>query len=354
MPRLPTALLALAVLCVLPAGANAAWAGSDQIEGDDVVFAADAGETNRLTVTGQPGGGVVFEDSGASITPGRGCTSLAANRVSCARGVFVTVVLEDGDDQVTTNGDWIDRTPIFIEGGQGNDLIDGRVGVTFIDGNTGTDRLIGGNATRRIDAVDAVRQGEFQDLPDHNRERDEVTCAAPEAPSETRIDVDANDVVDGPCPPRSVFLENFILMEGTPGDDLLTAPGPPARVFGLEGTDSLFSDSNDRSDGGEGNDRLSGQGLMLGGSGDDSFSLGFPRARADGQSGDDRIEGSSGADTIAGGTGRDRISARSGNDTIRVKDGARDSVSCGGGSRDRVSADRGDTISRDCEVVSRG
>jgi Ca2+-binding RTX toxin-like protein len=364
--HLRTALIAsLAAALALPAVAHSAIAGPSQIEGSDIVFTAAPGEANRVTVTGQGTGQnqrVVLEDAGAQVQAGRNCTQLAPNRVSCPRSDFVIVRLEDGDDEAQTSGELV-NTFVSLEGDQGSDSLRGIVGITSLDGGTGTDRLVGGSATIRLSGVDIARRGEFEDVPDHNRERDEIECAesfpGTNRPLPLRVEVDANDVLSGPCPPHYVFLETFVVIEGTEGADSLTSAGPPTRVNGLGGDDTLSGqDSGDRLDGGTGNDVLFGQGLLLGGTGNDRLDGGTGSGlrtgvRADGQSGDDEVLGTRVGDSLTGGSGRDTISARSGNDSIRVRDGARDRVSCGSG-RDRVSADRGDTVSRDCEVVSRG
>jgi Ca2+-binding RTX toxin-like protein len=111
-------------------------------------------------------------------------------------------------------------------------------------------------------------------------------------------------------------------------------------------------------DGGSGNDRLSGHGLLLGGTGDDRLDGGartgaLSPPRLDGQSGNDQVLGSAVGDRLAGGSGADSVSGRDGNDSIRVRDGVRDKVRCGDG-RDSVSADRRDSVASDCERVSRG
>ena len=79
------------------------------------------------------------------------------------------------------------------------------------------------------------------------------------------------------------------------------------------------------------------------------------RAGADvlrGTAGPDVIAGRGGSDRIYGGKGRDRLDGGAGNDAIYARDGVRDVVRCGTG-RDRVEADRGDSVARDCESVSR-
>jgi hypothetical protein len=72
----------------------------------------------------------------------------------------------------------------------------------------------------------------------------------------------------------------------------------------------------------------------------------------DGRGGADVLLGGDGADEITGGSGRDVISAGGGNDVVRVRDHARDRVTCGPG-HDVVIADRLDRVARDCDRVSR-
>jgi hypothetical protein len=116
---------------------------------------------------------------------------------------------------------------------------------------------------------------------------------------------------------------------GTPCPDTLRGMGGSDRLFGLAGADTLY--------GGPGADRLYGAG------GND---------RLFGGSGADRLFGGGGADRLDGGAGRDLLDGGSGGDSILARDGARDTVRCGGGN-DAVTADRSDRIARDCERVAR-
>jgi N-acetylglucosamine-6-sulfatase len=91
---------------------------------------------------------------------------------------------------------------------------------------------------------------------------------------------------------------------------------------------------------------------------------GFPRTllcTREGGPGADRLLGTGGYDVICARGGADVVDARSGpdwvyagsgDDTIRVRDGARDRVTCGGG-RDVVVADARDVVLAGCEVVRR-
>jgi hypothetical protein len=122
-------------------------------------------------------------------------------------------------------------------------------------------------------------------------------------------------------------------------------PGAAITLAGGDGVDDLqasYDSGPVTLDGGAGNDKL------VGGAGDDDIDGGF------------------GDDVIVGGAGRDLVSADRrngdcgplwctfpyGNDTIDVRDGQRDSVTCGPG-RDSVKADRIDVVSPDCERVRR-
>jgi hypothetical protein len=68
--------------------------------------------------------------------------------------------------------------------------------------------------------------------------------------------------------------------------------------------------------------------------------------------GDDVVRAFAGDDCLDGGSGRDVLAAGPGNDRIRARDGARDTVDCGGG-RDVAIVDRSDTV-KGCEAVRRG
>ncbi len=66
----------------------------------------------------------------------------------------------------------------------------------------------------------------------------------------------------------------------------------------------------------------------------------------------DVLAGRGGADLLDGRGGRDRLLAGRGADRIQAFDGVRDRVSCGSG-RDLVAVDGADTVTADCEIVSK-
>jgi HYR domain/RTX calcium-binding nonapeptide repeat (4 copies) len=92
-------------------------------------------------------------------------------------------------------------------------------------------------------------------------------------------------------------------------------------------------------------DRLNGAAdgdFLCGGAGSD---------RIRGLAGNDVLRGDAGTDTIDTGRGQDQVAGGSGNDLVKARDGARDTIDCGGGS-DTVVADRLDVVRR-CEIVRR-
>ncbi len=108
---------------------------------------------------------------------------------------------------------------------------------------------------------------------------------------------------------------------GGPGDDRLVGTSGPDRLAGRAGDDLLA--------GARGGD------LLAGGRGDDV------------------LIGGGGPDRIVAGRGTDVVAAGAGRDVVRVRDGARDRVSCGPGV-DRGVADAVDDVAPDCERVRRG
>ena len=145
------ALACAAALTLVPASASAAVAGRSSVDGETLVYSADPGEANRLTVS-REGDRVVFDDPGATaISPGNGCTSVSATRVTCdaPSGGFTAVELGDGDDQATTAGDLGEFAgQIGLDGEQGNDTLRGTADSNFLDGGPGEDTLDAGPGHR--------------------------------------------------------------------------------------------------------------------------------------------------------------------------------------------------------------
>ena len=135
----------------------------------------------------------------------------------------------------------------------------------------------------------------------------------------------------------------LLIAEGNAGDDTIT--GDPIELLGVV-----------TAAGGSGDDIITAPGgkvaaFFEGGPGDDVITGSARNDVLRGDAGRDRIAGGAGADNITGGAGADRIAGGVGGDFIKVRDDARDSVSCGAG-RDRVNTDRRDVVNG-CERINR-
>jgi hypothetical protein len=137
-------LLALIVFAVLAPNATGATA---HIDGEGrAAFQADPGEANDVGVTRTSDFLVRFSDAGATITPGAGCTAVAANEVVCD-GEGVMIEAGDLDDRLSLaalplccGGDF------WLFGDDGDDVLIGSTNADRLFGGSGNDTLRGGRS----------------------------------------------------------------------------------------------------------------------------------------------------------------------------------------------------------------
>ncbi len=249
-----------------------------------------------------------------------------------------------GDDELVTspyrlagNATSDDR----LEGGDGDDLVVGGYDADSLDGGSGDDRIV------------AWDEGDLDgDSPGRGIApmADTIVCGA----GHDRIDVDSADPRPADCEIVALITKLTATITGTPIDDVIegfSTSGTRDRILGGDGDDQIEGLLGpDALFGQDGNDRLVGEAAGA----ERPGPRGNP-GEADilsGGAGNDHLIGGYGADRITGGSGIDRISGGDENDTIGVRDRRRDKVRCGRG-RDTVTADRGDSVSRDCERVRR-
>jgi Ca2+-binding RTX toxin-like protein len=143
-------------------------------------------------------------------------------------------------------------------------------------------------------------------------------------------------------------------VDGGPGNDKLFSFEASADDVGGPGNDLVTTGSarlDNMLSGGDGNDELVasgfGAGTVDGGSGADVIVL-------DAQFGGYSADGGNGNDVIAGGPDSSEVTAGGGSDVVDVSgDGPGDTVDCGSGV-DVVFYDAGDSVSRNCEIRTRG
>ena len=158
----------------------------------------------------------------------------------------------------------------YVEAGNGNDIVDGGTGADFISGGNGNDELYGGD-------------GIYDDILYGDAGNDNLT--------------------------------------GGDGDDELWGGTGDDWSAGGFGDDTIISgNGDDCADGGAGDDFIdmgAGDDRALGGDGDDTMYGGSGDDRLDGGNGDDFVDGGSGDDLVDGGDGDDMVYGGDGDDIVR-------------------------------------
>jgi hypothetical protein len=324
----------LAAVLALLAAPSVANAGEAHQQDNRVIFFADPGETNHVTVT-VDSTGITLRDTGAPVTPGEGCVAVDPNKVFCAKTPepkghqSVTLVLKDRDDYGRLVGYYPGS---FLEGDEGadtliggsaddsiygdDDSVVGPEGDDVLRGNSGPDHLQGGRGTDVIDGGGGI------DVSDYRDHLDAVT-------------VDLDGVADDGSPGENDDLRNIENVWGGLGDDTIVGDDGDNQLWGKDGADVINGGPGDDSISGlEGPDRLDG------GRGADHVRGGPHLDTVLGGPGDDLVVGGGKADVLDGGPGDDRMDGGPDNDTLRARDGDRD-VILGGTGQDRARIDRG-------------
>lgn len=232
--------------------------------------------------------------------------------------------LDGGDGMAGTvfragNGhDRITGTPgnDVIDGGEGHDSIHGGDGDDVLRGGNGSDTVNGGSGNDQVFGEfgnDSINGGSGSDLAEGNGGHDWVSGGGDGGSGDL-------DTVRGNDGNDSLYGESGSLVEGGEGNDTLTGSGSTT-MRGGNGDDSLSGEAGNQSlDGGDGNDTLFGgedDDTLIGGPGhdlmDDLVSAALPLD----DEGDDVMRGGAGNDTIDGGSGSDDIDGGDGDDVLR-------------------------------------
>ena len=218
----------------------------------------------------------------------------------------------NGDDHIIGSDEGADTDANFADSIYFGDVIDGGPGDDFIEGLGGADNIQGGSDDDPIDSgagTDLVHGGNGNDY-----------------------------LYAGHGLGESLFgdADNDIIYGSHEGDDNISGGLGDDEIYGQGGSDTLHGDEgDDYIDGGGGTDSIFGDGgndeLLGGGGAGDTL---------DGGPGEDLLRGSDdGADIISGGAGRDRVYGNGGNDVING--GADDDILDGGAGDDTISGEAG-------------
>jgi Ca2+-binding RTX toxin-like protein len=282
---------------------------------EHLVYVANVGETNDVTITGS-GSTYSIHDS-AGVTAGMDCTQVDATSVTCesSRASFhdISVTTMDGDDIVHISSD----TYTHVYGGSGNDQL---FGGSDNPENMASDVLSGGPGGDTLGGAPGVRTFVFY--------------STRTAPVWVSMDGVGNDGERGE---GDNVLPSIYGVTGSPKGDHFVGSTGDDFFAGFEGNDTLLGlGGSDHLDGWEGND------LIIGGQGSDRLSGGPQNDTLKGRRGDDKLRGK---------TGRDSLSGGGGNDTLGSVDRWVDAVTCGAGT-DSATVDRHDVVAHNCENVT--
>jgi len=363
-----------AVTALALAGAPDARAALAGVTGGQLVFAADAGEVNDVSIV-LDGPEYRVTDTGADdVRDEPGCTEVTPQVVECAAAgvTSIGVSLFDGDDVVVidapvpahvsgyggddtmTGGDGddtffgmdgadtvhggagddfmleLDDRANHLDGGPGSDAITGGIGPDTVLGGPGDDvALFGGEGNDLIDGGegdDVVDGGDGPSGLQLDSDRlvggpgvDRVSYLRRTDPLRVSLGDGANDGAPGEADVASADFEQLRggaggdQLTGGPGGDVIDGGGGADVVDGGAGADRLDGGDDgaaDTLDGGAGADTLEGR------AGDDHLAGGDDADQLAGDDGGDRLAGGAGADRLAGGAGDDELDGGSGGDAL--------------------------------------
>jgi Ca2+-binding RTX toxin-like protein len=278
------------------------------------------GGSGNDTLKGNSLGNVIFGRSGRDVlNGGAGNDKLYGFSVNdTLSGGNDTLSGDDGDDTLFSGGRYNNDGSIsgyqYLYGGAGNDRLEGDDGWDLLYGGDGDDILYSSIG----DSASAKGGRDFLDGGNGN---------------DTLIGgINSTYIYSG-------FLsEDYDILDGGSGDDLLDARGGNDFASGGDGNDTV--------DGGDGKDNISGDNgddSIYGGDGNDSVTGGTGDDTVSGDSGNDSISGEDGSDYLAGGSGGDTILGGIGDDYLSGGSD-RDSLDGGAGNDEINGGDSDDTL----------
>jgi hypothetical protein len=375
--------LLLALSCTAVAltapGAHAGTLAADPAGG--YVFTSGASEKLDLSLQGVDDGSTITFYVGSmapivgELPPGCVLEDFSVPAATCPLPARVRVVGSDLDDWVAVSLSLPTTVAVTMEGGAGNDRLDGWEGTETLYGGPGDDRLSGYKGNDVLDGgdgndtlsgysgADVVSGGAGDDVLHPDDYEDPSADVVDGGPGVDTIDADYGSRYadsSAPQPPLAFTL-------GGGADD-----GRPGEGDDVRNVERLVLSSGGTVTGSEGPDyvklhQVGMDSVLLGAGGDDELRSGDGADRVEGGPGNDKLDAGYGDDVIVGGPGKDAISADLaggdcgplwckfpfGNDVVEARDGEVDSIACGAGT-DRVVADAVDVVAPDCETVERG
>jgi Ca2+-binding RTX toxin-like protein len=342
-------------------------------EQDKVLYLAEPGEENRLKAD-SAGGLITVRDNGAQVIAGAECVQVSAHEATCQRNAafpvqLLSAQLGNGDDRAdaTTGIRWYP-----LEGGAGDDDLEGGESFDQLNGDAGADRIDGGGSMDfagypgRPDDLDITLNDSAANdggAEDGSGDRLLSIESATGGDGDDHIVGDAGentlgggkgaDVLEGAEHEDGLFGgEGADTLRGQGGPDEMQAQSGADKAFGGAAADIFIVEADGRPDlvngGGNLEDELQlGTGsyrIELDGKANDGQCDQSPCSTADegddirgitivnGAFGSDLLIGSAGHEFFEPGLGADVVRAKGGDDEVSLHSGdGADDVNCGGG-----------------------
>jgi Ca2+-binding RTX toxin-like protein len=239
-----------------------------------------------------------------------------------------------------------------LHGGCGNDTLFAEDGDDIVSGYEGDDKALGGNGNDKNcepcpDAAFAIGPGgeslrSGADVFEGGAGRDHADYSGSE--------FEGRHVYESG--PAVVSLDG-VANDGAPGEFDNIMPDVEDLTGGLDDDILVGNDADNRIDGREGNDQVSGLGgvdVLLGGESDlgrDRLDGGRGADQLDGGPGDDRLFGGDEDDSLDGDSGSDALDGGGGNDLVQGGPGSDTSVFGGAGADEVYGANKGSQVGGD-------
>jgi hypothetical protein len=264
------ALAATAATLALAGGAQAATVGfvEHPDDGSLLLYAGAPGEENdvRVTTHGEDyeSARVVFEERGAPLAPGTGCTELAPGRVECGYVGLPFVTLGDRDDRFVLAQHAPNTGLSFsVEGGAGDDELRGHdTAIDLLHGGADDDVVVGGRDDEPVRlpeiCIPACDERGPHDVLEGGDGEDTVRGGPL---PDTVMGGPGDDVLHGGTGDDEIFGSRWDVETDAPGsgDDLLDGGAGVDRLYAGDGNDRLRTSDRapDGADCGDGDDALS-------------------------------------------------------------------------------------------------
>ena len=320
------------------------------------------------TLTGGPGADILHGEAGADTLNGddgddtleggaggdvhNGGTGFDTADYS-ARTEPVTADLDGAaDDGETAEADNVRPDVERLLGGGGDDTLTGNNAANVLDGGVGNDTLDGGRGADELlgqSGVDTVTYSArtLAVVVDLDGVADDG-----EPGEADRIETDVENLTGGAANDRVTGSATSNLLNGGSGNDIIDGGLGADLIIGGAGTDTadyssrvaiVVVDPDGATDDGEAGETDTvetdveniwggtADDVLTGGLGSNVLVGGIGNDVLDGLQGDDELDGGAGDDDLTGGSGIDQLRGGLGGDRIGARDGAADTVKCGGG-----------------------